>query len=221
MAGDRVSLLWTDAPYNVAYEGVAGSILNDNMTRERFRAFLVDAFRACDAVMPVRYVSPMPVYKLTYFDAAASRGEECRLALHLAGVPFQDERLKADQWAVRKGSTPFGALPVLTVDGRQLAQSNAILRFIGSQHGLHPSEPFEVALHESLMCAVEDLRMRMAPITRIKDELEKKRARREAASGYLQEWGAAIERQIGPGAIPRRREPLRGRSEALRRSPSV
>jgi DNA modification methylase len=49
---DRVSLLWTDAPYNVAYEGAAGSILNDNMTRERFRAFLVDAFRACDGVMP-------------------------------------------------------------------------------------------------------------------------------------------------------------------------
>lgn len=141
----------------------------------------------------------MTVYKLTYFDAAASRGEECRLALHLAGVPFEDERLKADQWALRKASTPFGALPVLTVDGRQLAQSNAILRFIGSQYGLHPSEPFEAALHESLMCAVEDLRTRMAPITRIKDELEKKRARQEAASGYLQEWGAAIERQIASG----------------------
>ena len=52
VAGDRVSLLWTDAPYNVAYEGAAGSILNDNMSRERFRAFLVDAFRACDSVMP-------------------------------------------------------------------------------------------------------------------------------------------------------------------------
>src|SRR5947209_17181191 len=117
----------------------------------------------------------MPVYKLTYFDSAASRGEECRLALHIAGLPFEDERLKADQWPGRKASTPFGALPVLTVDGRQLAQSNAILRFIGSQHGLHPSEPFEAALHEALLCAVEDLRTRMGPIIRIKDEVEKKR----------------------------------------------
>jgi glutathione S-transferase len=141
----------------------------------------------------------MPVYKLTYFDSAASRGEECRLALHLAGLPFEDERLKPDQWAARKASTPFGALPVLTVDGRQLAQSNAILRFIGSQHGMHPSEPFEAALHESMLCAVEDLRMRMQPIIRIKDEVEKKRVRQEAASGYLQEWGAAIERQIAAG----------------------
>jgi len=49
---DRISLLWTDAPYNVAYEGAAGSILNDNMSKERFRAFLLDAFRACDSVLP-------------------------------------------------------------------------------------------------------------------------------------------------------------------------
>lgn len=52
VAGERVSLLWTDAPYNVAYEGKAGSIMNDSMSREKFRAFLVDAFRACDSVMP-------------------------------------------------------------------------------------------------------------------------------------------------------------------------
>jgi DNA modification methylase len=52
VAGDRVSLLWTDAPYNVAYEGAAGSIMNDDMSPVLFLAFLTDAFRACDAVMP-------------------------------------------------------------------------------------------------------------------------------------------------------------------------
>ena len=66
--------------------------------------------------------------KLIYFDAPVSRGEECRLALHVVGLPFEDERVNRDQWAARKASTPFGALPVLTVEGRQLAQSNAILR---------------------------------------------------------------------------------------------
>src|SRR5258708_19907799 len=39
----------------------------------------------------------------------------------------------------------------------------------------------------------------MGRIIRIKDEVEKRRARQEAASGYLQEWGAAVERQIGAG----------------------
>ena len=32
--------------------------------------------------------------KLTYFDAPVSRGEECRLALHLAGIDFEDVRIK-------------------------------------------------------------------------------------------------------------------------------
>ncbi len=52
VAGERVALLWTDAPYNVTYEGAAGSIMNDSMGREAFRSFLVNAFRACDGVMP-------------------------------------------------------------------------------------------------------------------------------------------------------------------------
>lgn len=30
---------------------------------------------------------------LTYFDFDGSRGLECRLALHVAGVPFQDVRI--------------------------------------------------------------------------------------------------------------------------------
>ena len=141
----------------------------------------------------------MPRYKLTYFDFSRSRGEECRLALHAAGIAFEDERLSHAEWSARKASTPFGALPVLTVDGRQLGQSNVILRFIGAQHGLHPAEPFEAALHEAMLGAVEDMRARMGPIMHLKDETEKKRARQEAASGYLPEWGAAVERQIGVG----------------------
>ena len=68
----------------------------------------------------------MPKITLTYFDFAGSRGEECRLALHLAGVPFEDERLKGSAWQSRKASAPFGALPVLTVEGHSpIAQSNA------------------------------------------------------------------------------------------------
>jgi prostaglandin-H2 D-isomerase / glutathione transferase len=141
----------------------------------------------------------MPKYTLTYFDNPASRGEECRLALHAAGLPFTDERLKREEWPARKPSAPFGALPVLTVDGRQLAQSNAILRFIGSQHGLHPAEPFEAAVHESILCAVEEMRTKMGPIMRIKDEGEKKKARQEAAAGFLPEWAGQIERLLGAG----------------------
>ena len=137
---------------------------------------------------------------LTYFEPSTSRGEECRLALTLAGVPFKDERLTGEQWAARKASTPFGALPVLTVEGHPpLAQTNAILRLVGSLHGLHPTDPYEAARHEAVMGAVEDFRVRFGPTNRIKDPVEKQAAREEFARTYLPDWCARMEKQIrGP-----------------------
>ena len=51
--------------------------------------------------------------KLIYFDAPVSRGEECRLPLHLAGVDFDDVRIKVADWPALKEQMPYGALPVL------------------------------------------------------------------------------------------------------------
>jgi glutathione S-transferase len=137
---------------------------------------------------------------LTYFDLAASRGEECRLALHHAGVPFTDERLKPADFQARKGDTPFGALPVLTAEGHgQIAQSNAILALVGRLHGLHPQDPWEAARHEALMAHVEDMRARLNPIRRIADPAERQKAREDVATGYLQDWARGVERQLGVG----------------------
>lgn len=137
---------------------------------------------------------------LTYFDIHASRGEECRLAFFVAGVPFTDERLSREQWEARKATSPFGALPILSQEGKApLAQSNAILHMIGSQHGLLPSDPWETARHLGVMCAVEELRAVLSPINHLKDPDEKKRAREGVASKTLPEWAARIEKQIqGP-----------------------
>ena len=66
--------------------------------------------------------------KLIYFDAPVSRGEECRLALHLAGIDFEDVRVSLTAWPALKDHTPYGALPVLELPGSPaLAHSNAIL----------------------------------------------------------------------------------------------
>jgi prostaglandin-H2 D-isomerase / glutathione transferase len=137
---------------------------------------------------------------LTYFDIPRSRGEECRLALFIAGVPFKDERLTRPQWEERRSAAPYGALPILSMEGRPpLAQSNAILRMIGSQHGLLPSDGWESARHEALMCSVEEMRARVAPSGRLKDPEEKRKAREELATAFFPDWGRQIERQIlGP-----------------------
>jgi prostaglandin-H2 D-isomerase / glutathione transferase len=137
--------------------------------------------------------------KLTYFDAAVSRGEECRLALHLAGIDFEDARVKPADWPAMKEQMPYGGMPVLELPGRTpLAHSNAILMFIGRQHGLHPADDFDAARHEGMMQHVEDLRAVVAPTLRMGDA-EKRAARETIVAGFLPAWASHAERNI-PGA---------------------
>jgi prostaglandin-H2 D-isomerase / glutathione transferase len=140
----------------------------------------------------------MAQLKVTYFDFAGSRGEEVRLALALAGVPFEDNRIDRATFASLKPDLPFGAVPVLEVDGRgRFGQSNAILRLIGRMYGLHPEDPFAAARHDALMDAAEDLRHRISPTLRMDDPAEKKAARQRLASDYIPLWGNCVDRQIG------------------------
>lgn len=142
----------------------------------------------------------MSKIKLTYFDFSGSRGEECRLALHVAGVPFEDERISRAAWAAKKATTPYGSMPLLEIEGEGiLAQSNAILDLIGTRYGLLPAGDFEAARHRALLCAAEEMRMRLSATIEIKDEDQRKAVREELAAGRLRDWGANIEKQIrGP-----------------------
>ncbi len=138
--------------------------------------------------------------RLIYFEGPVSRGEECRLALHVAGVDFEDVRIKRPDWPTLKPTTPFGSVPVLEMPGQPpLGQSNAILVLIGRQYGLHPKDDFEAARHEAMMSHVEDLRAALAPSMRIADEAEKKTAREELVATVLPRWGERTEKHIGDG----------------------
>lgn len=134
--------------------------------------------------------------RLTYFDAPVSRGEECRLALHLAGIDFEDNRISQAAWPALKEQMPYGALPVLELPGHSpLAQTNPILLLIGRRHGLHPAGDFEAARHESMMQHVEELRHNVSPTLRMGDT-EKKAAREALVAGFLPAWGRAAERNL-------------------------
>jgi glutathione S-transferase len=115
-------------------------------------------------------------------------------------VDFEDMRIDRKDWPALKPTTPFGSVPVLEMPGRPaLAQSNAILVFIGREHGLHPLDAFEAARHEAMMAHVEDLRGIVAPTIRIADEAEKKKVREELVASYLPTWANRAEKQIGNG----------------------
>ncbi|GKY96608.1 hypothetical protein MPSEU_000620400 [Mayamaea pseudoterrestris] len=86
--------------------------------------------------------SAKPSIKLTYFDIAG-RAEPIRLALVLSNTPFDDERLSREEWQSFKPKTPYGQLPVMTIDnGEPMAQSMALLRYVGATFSdtLYPRE---------------------------------------------------------------------------------
>jgi prostaglandin-H2 D-isomerase / glutathione transferase len=138
--------------------------------------------------------------KLTYFDNPRSRGEECRLAFVLAGVDFEDNRLSRDAWRALKPTTPFGALPILEVEGKPpVSQANAILGYIGRKYGLLPSDEWEAFRLDSLLSACEDLRHAVSATFGINDLEELKRRRAALVEGPIAAWAAGMEKQIaGP-----------------------
>mmetsp|Transcript_38659 Transcript_38659/g.84837 ORF Transcript_38659/g.84837 Transcript_38659/m.84837 type:complete len:230 (-) Transcript_38659:292-981(-) len=70
-----------------------------------------------------------PKIKITYFDIEGA-AEPVRLAFVLAGVPFEDDRIKFPEWGELKPKTPHGTVPVMTIDdGPMKTQSGAMLRY--------------------------------------------------------------------------------------------
>jgi len=85
---------------------------------------------------------------------------------------------------------------VLELPGRPaLGQSNAILVYLGREHGLHPADPFEAARHQAMMEYVEDARHAISPTLRMADA-DKKKAREALAESFLPAWGERAERWI-------------------------
>ena len=150
----------------------------------------------------------MPTPKVTYFDFAGSRGEEVRLALVIAGVAFDDHRVKSDDFARIKPGLPFGSLPIFEIPGHGVfAETNAILRLIGRLHGLHPDDPFDGARHDAVLESCEELRQRVSATSRIADADEKKAARQALATDYIPRWAKGIERLIDDGPFFGGRKP--------------
>ena len=142
----------------------------------------------------------MTDYTVNYFDMAASRGEEIRLAFAIAGVPFHDNRISRAAFAEMKPNLPFGTLPILEVEGRgAFFQTNAILRLIGRKHGLYPADAWDAARHDAAMEAVEDLRTRIGVTIRMADPQAVAETRRRILADVLPPWGRGIEALIGDG----------------------
>jgi prostaglandin-H2 D-isomerase / glutathione transferase len=122
--------------------------------------------------------------KLTYFDFHGGRGEPARLAFAIGGVAFDDDRVPFADWPARKPGTPFGGLPVLAVDGEIVSQSNAVNRYVGKLTGLYPTNPWQAAICDEVMDAIEDVGRKVEATFDLPED-EKKARRLALADGAI------------------------------------
>jgi glutathione S-transferase len=133
--------------------------------------------------------------KLTYFDFDGGRGEPARIALSIADIPFDDDRVPGEEWPQRKPETPFGALPVLEANGKVLAQSNTINRFVGRLADLYPTDPWQAALCDEAMDAVEDIGTQIVATFNLPEE-EKKQRREALVAGPIPLYLSRLEERL-------------------------
>lgn len=127
----------------------------------------------------------MPV-KLYYF-ALPGRAEVTRLCLHFGGTEFEDMRFGFDEWPQHKAKMPFGQCPALEVDGKMLAQSSAMDRYLAGQAGLVPADAWQAALADQAYHFCHDLMQPLYDTFKIKDADEKIKAREAVVAGPLKD----------------------------------
>lgn len=133
--------------------------------------------------------------KLTYFDLDGGRAEAARIALSMGGLVFEDERLTFPEFNARQATFPFHTVPVLEVEGKTIAQSNAISRYVAKRVGLYPEDAFEAARCDEILDAIEDISSRVVA-TFAMPEAEKKATREALAAGRLGVFVDTFERML-------------------------
>jgi len=118
-----------------------------------------------------------PQYKLIYFNGRGA-SEPARWCFAYGGTVYEDYRVEFNDWPALKPNTPFGQLPVLEVDGRQVAQSLAVTRFVARKNGLTGKDDFEAAQADSFVDYVADAAKHLEFMFTEQDE-KKKTAQKE------------------------------------------
>ena len=136
--------------------------------------------------------------QIYYFDMPFWRAEISRIALHASGQPFDDVRLKRDDFRSLKasGALPFGQVPVLKVNENFIAQTGAVARYCGRLAGLYPQEPLQQAQVDQVIDAMSDITMYIGRSMRIADAKTKKQAREQLANETLPVWLGFLERLL-------------------------
>lgn len=96
-------------------------------------------------------------YRLLYMNLRA-RGEPIRWLLKVLEVEFEEERIEMfTEWPSIKQDFKWGQTPVLEVDGKQLAQTTVICRFLGEKHKLAVEDLWTASRQQEAVEFLHDL----------------------------------------------------------------
>ncbi|KAJ3159318.1 hypothetical protein HDU86_001922 [Geranomyces michiganensis] len=142
--------------------------------------------------------------KLTYFDFKGL-AEPVRLALTIAGLDFENIRIKREDWSAVKPAMPFGKVPVLEVDGQRVAQSAAMLRYIGKlvpETGLYPADIWTAFKVDEILGVVDDIYELLHPsyATKDADEIVRLRSALVKPDGPMRVGLAQLEAALAKSA---------------------
>jgi glutathione S-transferase len=126
----------------------------------------------------------MSKYKLTYFDFDGGRGEPVRIALHAAGLEFEDVRWSFPDFGANRDKLRFCAVPYLEIDGQAFTQSNAQSRYIGKLSSLYPEDPLQALYCDEVLEALEDVNHYVVQTFGLSGE-ELENARKQLMEGRL------------------------------------
>jgi len=103
---------------------------------------------------------PPESFTLRYFDVMA-KGLGPTLVAQFSGLPWKGNvgaGYDRSQWAALKPKTPFGQLPLLTTaDGTDIAQTTAIINYIGKVAGTEGKDAAEFATSQMCLAEGEDI----------------------------------------------------------------
>ena len=125
----------------------------------------------------------MESYKLIYFNMKG-RAELIRFIFAQAGVKYEDERIISEQWPELKQKMPFGVVPVVVENGKQLSGSTIIARYLGEKFGLAGANEFENAEIASIADTINDIGEEVVGVHFEKDE-ERKKAKIEKLKEFI------------------------------------
>lgn len=137
----------------------------------------------------------MDKLKLTYFDFSGGRAEPARLALHIGGIPFEDNRFAPGDFPEIRETTPLKQVPTLHINDVQVTQSDAITRYAGKLAGLYPEDDLQALFCDEVMGALEDINTKLVATFGLTGDVLKN-AREELAAETLPRYLRWLQNQL-------------------------